>query len=296
MQLAKPGSSGDSSTSTRNAVIAGGIDLLVTLGALLAAHSEVILADFCKTFLEFIAVVLAWVTLRRIKRGGDYQFDYGVGKLENLSSLCVGLLMFLCLGVIMSSALWALAHPAHIRGPGVWLSLGAQVIYGVVNTRLALQARRLARAENSPLQEAQAGLFLTKAIGNGFIFLSLTWSGLLAAYSWSLYIDPVASLIIAASILFAALGIFKSSALDLLDRTLEEEHQLAILRSLANHFDHYDDLRQIRSRRSGGQIFVEILLGFAPHQTAAEIEAAALELKAELEHEIPGSRVTIAIA
>ena len=117
-----------------------------------------------------------------------------------------------------------------------------------------------------------------------------------AAYSWSLFIDPVASLTIAASILFAALGIFKSSTLDLLDRTLEEEHQIAILRALVNHFDRYQELRQIRSRRAGRQVFVEILLGFAPEQTAAEIETSARELKTELEQEIPGSRVTIAIA
>ena len=280
----------------RTAVIAGGIDLLVTAGALVAAHSAVILADFCKTLLEFMAVVLAWLTLRRIRRGSHHQFNYGVGKLENLSSLFVGLLMFLCLGVILSNAVLELLHPAHISGVGIWVSLAAQAIYAVVNARLAVQSWRLARAENSPLQAAQAGLFFTKAIGNGFILLSLGLSKLLAAHAWSLYIDPVGSLVIAASILFAALGIFKNSTLDLLDRTLEEKHQIAILRSLANHFDRYAELRDIRSRRAGRQVFVEIVLGFAPEHTAAETEAAARELKAELEHEIPGSRVTIAIA
>jgi divalent metal cation (Fe/Co/Zn/Cd) transporter len=204
--------------------------------------------------------------------------------------------MFLCLGVILFNAVLELLHPAHISGVGIWVSLAAQAIYAVVNARLAVQSWRLARAENSPLQAAQAGLFFTKAIGNGFILLSLGLSKLLAAHAWSLYIDPVGSLVIAASILFAALGIFKNSTLDLLDRTLEEKHQIAILRSLANHFDRYAELRDIRSRRAGRQVFVEIVLGFAPEHTAAETEAAARELKAELEHEIPGSRVTIAIA
>lgn len=296
MHAAHSGSGSDHAASTRAAVIAGGIDVLVTLGALVAAHSAVILADFCKTLLEFIAVLLAWLTLRRIQRGGNHQFDYGVGKLENLSSLVVGVLMFLCLGVILASAVRALLRPAHVSGAGVWVSLAAQLVYGVVNTRLAMQSRRLAREQNSPLQEAQAGLFFTKAIGNGFILLSLTLSTLLGAFAWSLYIDPVASLIIAASILFAALGIFRNSTLDLLDRTLEENHQFAILRALANHFDQYAELREIRSRRSGSHVFVEIVLGFEPEQTARQIELAASELKGELEREIPGSRVTIAVA
>lgn len=283
-------------SSTRTAVIVGGIDLLVTLGALLAAHSSVILADFCKTLLEFIAVLLAWVTMRRVQRGSNHQFDYGVGKLENLSSLAVSLLMFLCLAVIVASATHSLSHPSHISGFGVWISVVSQIAYAIIDTRLVLQSRRLARERNSPLLEAQAGLFLSKAVGNGFILLSLGLSTLLASHSWSLYIDPCASLIIAVSILFAALGIFKNSTLDLLDRTLEEEHQILILRALARHFDRYEDLRDIRSRRSGSQVFVEIVLGFAPTQPAAQIEAAARQIKLELERDIPRSRVTIAIA
>ncbi len=277
-------------------MVAGGIDLLVTLGALLAAHSAVILADFCKTALEFIAVLLAWLTIRRIRRGGHHQFDYGVGKLENLSSLIVGLLMFLCLVVIIANAVRSLLHPAHIGGIGVWISVVSQVVYGFVNLRLLQQARRQARTQNSPLAAAQAGLFLTKAVGNGFILLSLGLSTWLSAHSWSLYIDPAASLVIASSILFAALGIFKNSTLDLLDRTLEEGQQIAILRLLAKHFERYDDLRDIRSRRSGSQVFVEIVLGFPPALPASEVESVARELKSDIEREITGSRVTIAVA
>jgi cation diffusion facilitator family transporter len=296
MQSGSGAHSSGRESATRTAVIAGGIDLLVTLGALLAAHSAVILADFCKTLLEFMAVLLAWLTMRRIHRGANHHFDYGVGKLENLSSLIVSLLMFLCLAVIVANAGYSMAHPAHISGVGVWISVAAQIVYAVINTRLFLQSRRLGRERNSPLLEAQAGLFFSKAVGNGFILLSLGLSALLAAHSWSLYIDPCASLIIAGSILFAALGIFKNSTLDLLDRTLEEEHQICILRALARHFNSYEELREIRSRRSGSQVFVEIVLGFAAAQPASESEAAARQLKQELEREIPGSRVTIAIA
>ena len=296
MHSAPQASGSDRESATRTAVIVGAIDVLVTLGALLAAHSAVILADFCKTLLEFMAVLLAWLTIRRIQRGAHHQFNYGVGKLENLSSLIVSLLMFLCLAVIIANATNSLMHPAHISGIGVWISVVSQILYSVINTRLVLQSRRLARERNSPLLEAQAGLFFSKAVANGFILISLGLSTLMASYSWSLYIDPCASLIIAVSILFAALGIFKNSTLDLLDRTLEEEHQICILRALARHFDRYEELREIRSRRSGSQVFVEIVLGFAPAQPAAEIETAARQLKLELEREIPGSRVTIAIA
>jgi ferrous-iron efflux pump FieF len=287
---------GNKEAATRSAAIAAGLDLLFSLAALVAASSSVILADFLKTLLEFIAVLIAWLALRRIQHGANHEFDYGVGKLENLSSLVVGVLMVGCLLMIVVNAVRNLLHPGEISGIGVWISLANQVIYVFVNSWLSLRSRRLAREQNSPLMASQAGLFFTKALANGFILLSLGLSLLLIRFSWSHYIDPAASLIIAASILFAALGIFKSSTFDLLDRTLEENSQLAILRALARHFDSYDELREVRSRRAGSHVFVEIILGFPPEQTTAGTAAVAKRLKAELEREIPGSRVTIGIA
>jgi cation diffusion facilitator family transporter len=293
-----PHPAGDSNreSATRTALIAGAIDLTVTLGALIAANSAVILADFFKTLLEFIAVLLAWLAIRRIQRGANHEFDYGVGKLENLSSLAVAILMVSCLFVIAINAIRNLLHPSEIAGIGVWISLVSQVLYGVINMRLCLRSRRLAREQNSPLMASQAGLFYTKVFGNGFILVSLALSLLLHGVPWVHYVDPIASLMIAGSILLAALGIFKASTLDLLDRTLEENTQIVILRALAHHFDCYEELHEIRSRRSGSHVFVEIILGFSAAQSAAEVQAAARRLKAELEHEIQGSRVTIGIA
>ena len=56
-------------SSTRTAVIAGLADTLITLGALVASQSAVVLADFLKTLLEFVAVLLAWLAIRRIRAG-----------------------------------------------------------------------------------------------------------------------------------------------------------------------------------------------------------------------------------
>jgi hypothetical protein len=58
-------------------VIAGAVDILVCLAAALAAQSAVLLADFLKTTLEFVAVLLAWFAMRRLARGGAGTCEYG---------------------------------------------------------------------------------------------------------------------------------------------------------------------------------------------------------------------------
>ncbi len=282
--------------TSRAAVIAGGADTLVTFLCLVLSSSTVILADFLKTSLEFFAVLLSWLAIRRIRRGERHAYDYGLDKLENLSSLFIGFLMFLCLAVIILSALHRLYHPSHIAGFGVTLSMVFQVVYGAINGGLYFKSRRAAAAESSPIMIAQARLFLIKAAANVFILAALLLSTLLGGYSWATAIDPFSSLVIAASILMAALGIFRSSCRDLLDRTLEESHQIVILRELTRHFDDYHALHGIRSRRAGSRVFVEIFLEFAPDLPAAEVHALAEKLRRAIEEKIFRCRASICLA
>ena len=128
-------------TATKHALYAGVLDTAVTLGALLAASSSVLLADFLKTSLECIAVLLAWLALRRIVHGRNHAFDYGIGKLESLSSVFVGVLMMLGVLVIVINAVRNFMNPSHISGVGVYISIAAQVVFGIINTRMALDRK-----------------------------------------------------------------------------------------------------------------------------------------------------------
>jgi cation diffusion facilitator family transporter len=277
----------------RGLFIAGLIDVLFTSAAFLLANSSVLLADFLKTFIELIAITLSWVAVRKINSGGGKTYQYGLGKLENISSLFVALVMLLSFLIITANAIRNILCPGHIEGVGLWVSIGAQLIYSGINGTLYLKNRRLSREAPSPLMDSQTRLFLTRFIGNVFILLSLGLSMALAAHAWSSYIDPAASLVIAFSILFATLGIFSSSVRDLLDRTLEEERQIMILAELAHHFHDYEELHGIRSRRSGAQVYVEIFLGFDPEKKVGDVQKAIDRIRRDIQGRIQGSEVAI---
>jgi cation diffusion facilitator family transporter len=280
----------------RHGAIMGFLDAMITFTAMIVTNSSVILADFCKTFLEFIAVFVSYLAVRRMARGSGGRFDYGLGKMENLASLGVGTLMTICLLIIVGNAVRNILHPVHISGLGVKISMTAQVLYAFINGSVAIRNRRAARQENSPLLESQARLHFTRAVANVFILLSLVASLALSRYEWSRYIDPAASLVIASSILMAALGIFSTSVSDLLDRTLEESDQLAILRVLTRRFDDYEFLHGVRSRRAGSEVFIEILLEFEPEKTVGDVQAVIDDLRREIEEKIRNSHVTIGLS
>lgn len=282
--------------AARRTTMAACFDLAVTLGALLAAQSLILLADLLKTAIEFVAVFLAWLAIRRITRGHNEEFEYGLDKLENLSSLIVGLMMLLTFAVIALNAVYSLRAPTHISGIGVWISLAVQVVFGFVNSWQCVKNRRMARQARSPIAEAMGRLFFARAFGNGFIFLSLSSSMMLSGQSWTLYIDPVAALLIASTILISAVGVFRGSFFDLLDRTLEERDQIVILREMARQFDNYDELHGIRSRRAGGREFIEVYLGYLPDKTVREVMASMAKVREAIRASFPEASVEVVLA
>jgi cation diffusion facilitator family transporter len=281
--------------STRNAAIAGFIDTLLSVAALVASQSAVVLADTLKTFLEFVAVVLAWLAIRRITRGGGSSYEYGIGKLENLSSLAVAALMIIVFLVIAGNAVRNIIHPAEVGGIGVYISLANQAVYAFINGYFWRRADRTAHAENSPIMASQAKLFFTKLVANLFILGSLTASLTLADHAWSMYIDPVASLVIAGSILMSAVGVFSSSCYDLLDGTLEEADQLKIMRELVNNYDRFDMIYGVRSRRAGNRTFIDVFLGFDPAKRMGEVEREIAAIREAVGAQFPNSAVTVIV-
>ncbi len=278
------------------AVLVSILDAALMLAALLTSDSNVIMSEFLKGLVEFVAVFLSWLTIRRLGRGGGLLYEFGLGKLENLASLAVGLLMVASLVILVYAAVRDLAFPQHISGAGVWLGAASVGVFGSLNLRVWWQSRRQARKGGSPLIASQARLFLTRALSDFFTLATLAVSLVLRDYAWAAYIDPAASLLIAVAIMLTAWGIFSGSLKDLLDRTLDEEYQLAILRELAQHFEDYRDLRGIRTRRAGRHSFIEIALEFDPEWRVGRAQEVAARLVGHIQAALPNSVVTIALA
>ena len=151
----------------------------------------------------------------------------------------------------------------------------------------------LAQKEPTPIMESQWRLRRAKTFSDLLILFALVLSVLFVQYSWSEYIDPIASLLIIAFLLFAGYREISSSLPDLFDKTLEEELQIIILKELVGSFDKFQEFHGVRSRRSGTRIYIDIYLGFDPEQKVKDMQESIDSLKGSLETLIPGSVVCI---
>lgn len=262
--------------------------------AAVMANSVTLWAGVLKGGNELLATFLSWMALRMVHRDRKIRFDYGLGKLENITGVIVAGAMFLSLFIVLHSAYDRLRHPEDMHSGGVWLAMILMIIGVTANTFLWIKNYRVGRRQFSPIIEAQWRMFRTKAFSDLIVLVALVLSMALRAQAWAIYIDPAASLFIAGFILHSIWGMLSNSFYDLLDCTLDESLQLVIVKELAAHFDHYKEIHGVRSRRSGSHVYVDLMLEFDGDKKMAEVQEIINRMETDLERSIPGCHVLIA--
>jgi len=118
------------------------------------------------------------------------------------------------------------------------------------------------------------------------MFSSLGVSFFFSNHAWAGYADPVAASLIAITLIAGASKIFKFSVRDLLDCAVEEQSQLKIIKALTKHFDHYEQIFDIRTRSAGGKVYIEIFLEFAGNKPHCEVMETVRSLQQEIKSSI----------
>jgi cation diffusion facilitator family transporter len=267
------------------------IDVILTGGAAAMSNSLTIMSDLLKESSDFMAVLAAYVTLHLVNRNKDERFAYGIGKLENLVSITISLLMLFSAGFIIYQAIEHLREPVHAEGtlPGIVLF----ICYALTGFYIWLKNVRILKQQSSPIIASQVRLWFSKACFDITMASVLILALIFDEFAWSLYLDPLASLVGAGFLIHGAWAITSSSVGDLLDVSLEEATQLVILRELVKHFDDYDALHKVRSRRSGSNVFIEIFMSFDPELKMLEVTKRIERLHDNISDSVPGAQVLI---
>ena len=266
---------------------------LPDIAAALLSGSIVLLADAIKCANEILATFFAYLTIRKMARGGTGTYDYGMGKFETVTSIITGGVMLISLALVFFTAIHRIIVPEELVQDGVMLGIVLMVIGVSMNSWLWLKNYRLWQRAPSPIMDSQWRLFRTKAFSDFSVLIALLAGLIFSHYAWAVYIDPCASFVIAGFLLFSGYRVISTSLPDLLDKTLDEELQMVIVQHLAAFFHEYYALHGVRSRRSGSNIYIEIFLEFDREKPMGEIQATINRIKSSLEKEIPKSSVSI---
>jgi cobalt-zinc-cadmium efflux system protein len=173
----------------------------VTIGVL--SHSLALLSDAGHMLTDAFAIGVSLVALRLMRRPARGAMTYGLGRVDALSAQLNGAILLVLAALIIYEAIRRLISPPNTSGlPVLMVALGGILVNLLASWQLRKADRRSMSVEGS-FQHVLTDLFAF--IGTAIAALIILTTGFLRA-------DPIASLLVAALMLWSALRLLRDSA------------------------------------------------------------------------------------
>lgn len=224
------------------------------------SNSAAMIADAVHSLSDFITDVVVIVFVKISSKPQDKSHDYGHGKFETLATLIIGIaLLFIGLMILYNGAsatyrcIW-LGEELHRPGMiAFWAAIFSIILKEAVYQYTIFKGKNLnsqAVIANAWHHRSDAFSSIGTAVGiGGAIFLGDKW----------VVLDPIAAIVVSVFIINVSLKIIIKSINELLEKSLPDEIENEIIK-VAESFDMVKDVHDLRTRRIGNNIAIEMHL------------------------------------
>lgn len=228
-----------------------------------------------------------FIVLRRAARPPDADHAYGHGKFENLAALGQGIFLLAAAASLVWAGVSRLVEGGEPRETGWGLGvLGVSILVslGVVRT-----LSRAAEMSGSPALKADSLHYATDLWVNGAALAALMavrWTGWAPA-------DPLVAIGVAVYVFRGGARLALEAMGDLSDRGLPVEELRRIEAVVASFAPAVVGMHDLKTRRSGGQRFIELHLEIPRAATFEEAHDLMVKVLRAIEREMPRSKVFV---
>ncbi|MFL5297424.1 MAG: cation diffusion facilitator family transporter [Phenylobacterium sp.] len=236
----------------------------IKLASWLTSGSVAMLASMADSGLDLLASLVTFYAVRFAATPPDAEHRFGHGKAEGFASLVQAGLVFASAALIGREAVGDLLHPRPIA-QGAWAMAVMIVSIGLTTLLIAAQNRVL-RQTSSVAVSGDRAHYAADLASNVIALAGIGISAWLGLHS----LDAIAALVIAAILLWGAVGVFREAGGQLMDHELPDEVRAKIVR-LMTADRRLTDVHQLRTRASGPYVHIQMHVDLDPELT---LEAA----------------------
>lgn len=250
------------------------VTVFLMVGKILAGvmgKSEAVVADGIESACDMVALTTALVGHRLARKPQDNQHPYGHGRAESLAAVIVSLIIFLTGAAILYQAVETLIKGEFSRPEAVAVAAAAGTI--AVKWWLYRITSAEAAQNRSAALSAVAGDHRKDALTS-----IATLVGVAGGYLGAGVMDPLAAGVTAIFIFRIAIDTFRGAAHELMDGVPADAEIPAII-SLAEGVPGVEHVHEIRVRRSGRLLIVDLKLDMDPSMTVKMSHDIATEVK-----------------
>jgi cation diffusion facilitator family transporter len=250
-----------------------------------------IISEAIHSSMDLIAAVIAFFSVRKSAEPPDAHHEFGHGKFEDISGLIEALLIFIAAILIIREALLKLlGEPSEHFTPGLLIfGIAVMGISGLVNWFVSQRLMKVAKQSESIALESDAWHLQTDVYTSAGVFFGL----ILIRLTGLTIFDPLFALGVAIVIMKAAYDLTRRSLSDLIDHSIPSGDEQRIKEIICDHEGSYAGFHDLKTRRSGPEIFIEFHLVVPGTTTVLQSHDLSDHLESDLQVEFPRANITI---
>ena len=259
-----------------------------------ASGSVVVWLEFIENASILIPGIILLVLSGKLSRNLKYVFNYGTGKVEAITALCCEIFDIAGLFCVSFFAIKGLFVPEEDE-KYLGFALAVSIAGLLIDLIILQQQKKILSGSHSKmfhtaLVSAQKEFFFDAASIITLV-ITLVFEGTL----WIRYFSPVVCLIIVVPFFIIVMKHLRESVSELVDRTLDEESQLKIIKVLNEFYDSYEEFGEVRSRINGEEKYIDIELTFKADMKYQDVKTAAAKIEERIREELGDCNINIVI-
>ena len=267
---------------------------VAVLVSAILSRNLLVFIDLFDSFMYLISLSLVVVLSKKLTKDLRYEYNYGVGKVEAISSLLCDGIAFVGLLFMVGLSIHEIIFPEQ-PSDLVIAVVGLKVINVGFDIAFFVKQRKITKTHNSAISKANYAEALSALLFDSVALVSLFAMWLLRDNTVGQYISPVVSIFVAIYLMFGYVKRTRQALIELTDKTLPEKEQMKILSILTQHYSSYTQCYSVNSHKSGDITTIDIHLSFEKNTTFAEILALKTKMQEEFDSQFGNCVVNIVV-
>ena len=267
---------------------------VAVLVSAILSRNLLVYIDLLDSSMYLVSLVLIVILSKKLTKDLRYEYNYGIGKVEAISSLLCDGIAFFGLLFMLGLSVYEIMYPEQ-PSKLVIAVVGLKVVNVVFDIVFFVKQRKITKIHNSAISKANYAEALSALLFDSVALVSLFAVWLLRDNPIGGYISPVVSIFVAIYLMFGYVKRTRQALIELTDKTLPEEEQMKILSILTRHYDSYSQVHSVNSHKSGDCIRIDMHLSFERNTSFEEILTLKKQMQDELDSQFGNCIVNIIV-
>lgn len=251
--------------------------IIFKLTAGLWMNSVSIISEAIHSFIDLLASIIAFFSIRLSIKPEDEEHPFGHGKYENISGFLEAILICFAAIFIIYESVKKIISGVEIENVGVGMIV--MFVAAAVNLTISMILIKISKRTDSIAVEADAMHLLTDVFTSLGVLIGL----IIIKFTNIKIFDPIVAILVSLLILKTAYDLTKKSINDLLDANLPEKELNKIV-DIVNSHKEITSYHKLRTRRSGSRREIDIHVRVIRETSLVD----AHEITREMQKEIKG--------